>query len=86
MAIVVAILGMLTAGLCALLLGRGYLGSRQRLLLWSALCFFGLAVANGLLVADLAQASVELHRLRLGTAALSMLLLLYGLVWESGKP
>ena len=82
---VVYIVGALTALLCAVLLLRGYVRSRVRLLLWSGLCFSGLTLSNLLLFMDLVlwPASVDLHLLRLTTAAISMLLLLYGLIWES---
>jgi len=67
------------------LLLRGYLHSRTRLLLWSGLCFAGLTISNLLLFMDLVlwPASVDLYLLRLATAAIAMLLLLYGLIWES---
>ena len=41
---------LLTSGLCAALLFRSYSRSRQPLLLWSALCFLLLAIANLLVV------------------------------------
>jgi len=64
---------------------RGYAQGRRRLLLWSALCFAGLTLSNILLFVDLVllPESANLYQLRLGTAAFAMLLLLYGLVWES---
>jgi hypothetical protein len=82
---IVNALGTLTVGLCAFLLLRGYARVRQRLLLWSGLCFAGLTVANAVLFADLAvvPADVNLYTLRLAIAAFSMLLLLYGLIFES---
>ena len=82
---VVYILGTLTTLLCTILLLRGYFQSRMKLLLWSALCFAGLSVSNVLLFIDLIilHADVDLYLLRLVTAAAAMLLLLYGLVWES---
>lgn len=85
MAGVVYILGTLTSLLCAILLLRGYFQSRQKLLLWSGLCFSGLCVSNALLFVDLIllPADVNLYLLRLVTAAVAMLILLYGLVWES---
>jgi hypothetical protein len=78
-------LGTLTVGLCAFLLLRGYARVRQRLLLWSGLCFVGLAVSNAVLFFDLAifTTEVNLYTWRLGIAALSMLLLIYGLIFES---
>jgi hypothetical protein len=81
---VVNILGTLTVGLCAFLLLRAYTRVKQRLLLWAGLCFAGLAVSNAILLVDLSiSPDVSLYGWRLGTAAVSMLLLLYGLVFES---
>ena len=81
----VYVLGALTTLLCAILLLRGYVRGRERLLLWSGLCFLGLTLSNVLLFVDLVllPTSADLYLLRLSTAALSMLLLVYGLVWES---
>ncbi|MEO8313656.1 MAG: DUF5985 family protein [Pseudomonadota bacterium] len=85
MAPFVYILGVLTTLLCAVLLLRGYVRGRKRLLLWSGLCFVGLTASNTLLFIDLVvlQSSADLYMLRLSTAAAAMLLLVYGLVWES---
>jgi hypothetical protein len=82
---IVNALGTLTVGLCAFLLLRAYARVRQRLLLWSGLCFAGLMVSNAVLFVDLAivSADVSLYTWRLAIAALSMLLLLYGLIFES---
>jgi hypothetical protein len=81
---IVNILGTLTVGLCAFLLLRAYARVRQRLLLWSGLCFVGLAVSNAILFVDLSIVpSVSLYTWRLSVAAASMLLLLYGLIFES---
>jgi hypothetical protein len=81
----VYILGTLTTLLCALLLLRGYSRGRQRLLLWSGLCFIGLTLNNGLVFIDLIllPTDIDLYVLRLATAATAMLVLLYGLIWES---
>lgn len=88
MAPIVYILGTLTTLLCAVMLLRGYAQSRAKLLLWSGLCFAGMTVSNILLFIDLVllTAMTDLYLMRLGTAAVAMLLLLYGLVWESDKP
>lgn len=78
------ILGILTVALCAFLLLRAYMKSRTRLLLWSGLCFVGLTLSNILLVIDLAVVpNVSLYFWRQTTAAASVLLLLYGLIFES---
>jgi hypothetical protein len=82
---IVNALGTLTVGLCAFLLLRAYARVRQRLLLWSGLCFVGLALSNAVLFFDLAVVpeDVSLYTWRLAIAACSMLLLLYGLIFES---
>jgi hypothetical protein len=82
---IVNILGTLTVALCAFLLLRAYASVRKRLLLWSGLCFAGLTVSNALTLFDLSTLSpgASLYPWRLGVAAGSMLLLLYGLVFES---
>ena len=84
MAPAVYILGTLVSLLCAVLLLRGYSRSRTRLLLWSGLCFAGLTVSNALVFVDLIVApGTDLYLWRLVSAACALLLLLYGLVWES---
>lgn len=83
----VNILGTLTVGLCAVLLLRAYQDVRKRLLFWSGMCFAGLTVANALLVIDFAVVpEINLYRWRLLAAAVSMLPLLYGLIFESDQP
>lgn len=84
MAATVYVLGALTTLLCAVLLLRAYGRVRQRLLLWSGLCFFGLTISNALLFVDLVvlPAHVNLYSARLATAAVAMCALLYGLIRE----
>jgi fluoride ion exporter CrcB/FEX len=85
--LIVNILGTVTAGLCAVLLLRAYTNVHKRLLLWCGLCFAGLTAANALLVVDLNLVpDVSLYRWRLGVTAGSLLLMLYGLVFESDQP
>lgn len=86
MAAAVYILGALTSLLCAILLLRGFLRSRQKLLLWSSLCFFGLTISNALIFVDLVLLpNLDLYFWRLLAAALAMLILVYGLVWEGER-
>jgi hypothetical protein len=74
----------LTALLCAVLLTRGYRGSGFRLLFWSALCFWGLTVANILIIVDLLLTpGTDLYWIRLAAGAISMAVLVYGLIWDS---
>ena len=80
----VYLLGALTSLCCGLLLLRSFGQVKKRLLLWSGLCFVGLAISNLLIFVDLVIfPDVDLYRFRLGTAAIAMVLLLYGLIWES---
>jgi hydrogenase/urease accessory protein HupE len=74
----------LTALGCAFLLLRGYRRSRYRLLLWSGLCFAGLTVNNLLLVIDkVALPDGDLSVARTLVALGSMIILLFGLIWDS---
>lgn len=74
----------LTALVCAFLLLRAYARSRYRLLLWSGLCFSGLTLNNVLLVLDkVALPDVDLSMWRTLTAAIAMVVLLYGLIWDA---
>lgn len=69
---------------CAFLLLRGYRRSGYRLLLWSGLCFSGLTLNNLLLVMDkVAFPEVDLSLWRTLAAAAAMIVLLYGLIWDT---
>jgi len=84
MAEAVYILCALTSLFCAGLLIRSYRARRTRLLLWSSLCFIGLALNNALLVIDVMLVpNTDLSWLRTSVAAVAMVLLLVGLIWES---
>ena len=74
----------LTSMVCAVLLFRGYRQGRQRLLMWSALCFLGLAANNALLIVDLyIVPDTDLFLVRTGSALIGMVVLLYGLILEA---
>ena len=84
MAETVYVLCALASLLAAVLLTRGYLRSRARLLLWSAICFGWLTVNNVVLFIDKVVATgVDLSLARGLTALVGVAALLYGLVWES---
>jgi hypothetical protein len=84
MATVVYILCALTSSLCALLLLRRYERQRLRLLLWSGLCFVGLALNNLLLIVDTQIfPEVDLSMIRAIPAIAGIAVLIYGLIWES---
>ena len=69
---------------CAVLLLRGYARNRVPLLLWSSLCFVGLAVNNILLVLDLVIIpGRDLSLIRHSSAIVALALLVFGLVWDS---
>ncbi|HYP07807.1 MAG TPA: DUF5985 family protein [Bryobacteraceae bacterium] len=79
---IVYALGAATTLLCAVLLTLAYKRVNRRLLLWSGLCFFGLALSNLLVFIDLVLVpDYDLYIWRLATAAIAMGLLLYGLIW-----
>ena len=80
----VATLGGLTTLICAVLLLRGYGRAKRRLLLWSGLCFVGLSISDFLVYVDLViLPETDLYILRLGIAAVALLFLLFGLIWDS---
>lgn len=74
----------LTAMLCTWLLLRSYKQNGYRLLLWSGLCFAGLSINNILLILDrvVFPTAIDLSTLRLLSALIALLPLLYGLIWE----
>ena len=74
----------LAAALCAYLLLQAYRRGRYRLLLWSGLCFVGLTINNALLILDkIALPAVDLSVPRTLVALLAMMVLLYGLIWDT---
>jgi len=81
----VYILCAITSILCAVLLLRGYRATRTRLLFWASLCFVFLAINNVILYLDLVvlPAQIDLFWYRNTAAVIGMLLLLFGLTWES---
>jgi hypothetical protein len=73
-----------TCLLCALMLFRGYARSKVRLLFWSGLCFAGLMLDNLALYVDVVivpELDLSVWRKVPGLAA--MIMLLFGLIWES---
>jgi hypothetical protein len=84
MATLVYALCALTSLACAVLLLRGYRSSRARLLLWSGLCFAGLAANNVILLIDKRVVpTMDLSLWRSLPALAGVAILLYGLVWET---
>jgi len=73
-----------TSAVCAGLLLAAYRIERYRLLLWSGLCFLGLAANNAILLLDkVVLPDIDLSALRLFVALIAMSILLYGLIWDT---
>jgi uncharacterized protein DUF5985 len=73
-----------TSVACAAMLFHHYQRRRTRLLLWSSLCFIGLATNNILLVVDLIVfPHVDLSVWRGLSVLISLSILSFGLIWES---
>jgi hypothetical protein len=73
-----------TCVLCAVMLFRAYFRQRDRLLLWSGICFAGLVVENVMLYIDVVVVpgvDLSLWRKLPGLAALAVLVV--GLIWDS---
>jgi hypothetical protein len=86
MAAAVYVLCSLTSVACAWLLLRRYAQSRVSLLLWSGLCFVGLTLNNVILFVDKVIApDIDLALIRLLPALLGLLLLVFGLIWDSAR-
>jgi hypothetical protein len=73
----------LTAFSCCFLLFRSYIKNRHSLLFWSGLCFAGLTANNFFIIVDqYIFPTTDLSTLRLLIGLISLLPLLYGLIWE----
>ncbi|NOJ83644.1 DUF5985 family protein [Myxococcus xanthus] len=85
MAEAVYILCALTSVACAVLLLRAYKRTGMRLLLWSGLCFVGMAASNVLLFVDLVllPVTIDLYMPRVIATLSSASVLLYGLIWDA---
>ena len=80
---IVYVLCFLTSAACAWLLGRSFARTRNRLLLWSSICFTFLALNNLMVIFDLVvwpERDFRLVRLVLAFAAVASLI--WGFVWE----
>lgn len=68
---------------CAALLGRAYVRSRTRLLLWTAISFCFFALTNFVLVIDmLVLPDADLWVWRQVTTGAGLGVLLFGFIWE----
>ena len=83
MAISLYVLTIHTTLSCSILLLRAYARVRRALLLWSGLCFIGLTLDSVLVLVDLTMfPSLDLFTWRLGSAAIAVSLLVFGMIWE----
>lgn len=74
----------LTSLVCTILLLQAYRSGGYRLLLWSGLCFAGLTLNNVFLVLDkLVFPDIDFAMWRTASALAAMIVLLYGLVWDT---
>lgn len=73
----------ITSFACSVLLFRSYARSKVRLLLWSGLCFAFFTLNNVLLFIDAKVPDVDLSAARTLPTLIGLLLLIYGLVWET---
>ena len=73
----------LTTLLCAMFLLRTYVRAKKRGYFWAGLCFAGLTVSNLFVIADLVLfPEIDFYTYRLVPAAIAMVVLLGGLIWE----
>ena len=83
MAETVYILCFLTSTAVAVLLLRGFVKSRSRLLLWCGIGFVGLCLNNLMLVIDvIIVPDVDLTMMRNLPALIGMAALIFGLIWD----
>lgn len=85
MNVLVYFLCAVTSLACAVLLYRANRRTQSRLLLWSSVCFIGLALNNILLVIDLAVMphGPDLIVIRNSIILISLAVFLYGLIWDA---
>jgi uncharacterized protein DUF5985 len=83
---VIYLLCFFSSGLCAYLLNRSFSRSRERLLLWSAICFALLSVNNLLVFIDIILLpEIDLTLLRSLASLAAVATLLYGFIWEMDR-
>lgn len=84
MAEVVYVLCALTSLTCAVLLLRAHRRRPASLLLWSGLCFAGLAANNALLFIDkVVITETDLGIFRALSGLIALLFLMYALIWDT---
>lgn len=80
----VSLLCAITSLTSAILLWRALRPGGSRLLFWSSLCFFGMAIHNALLATDfLTGPGIDIRWTSSLVSLVSTMLLTYGLVWDA---
>lgn len=75
-----------TSFLCAFLLGRSFIRTRSRMLLWSSVCFSLFAVVNFIVFLDmLIFPDVDLRPIRLWLTLVGVSALLFGFIWDDDQ-
>lgn len=83
MALLIYFLCTLTSLMCAWMLLKRYFYIKLKILLWSGLCFTGLFISNIFLMIDaLTGPGIDLSTVRLMIGLISLVFLLFGLIWE----
>jgi len=81
---IVYLLCVVTSAVCAYLLLRAWFRTRTRLLVWSSVCFWLLALNNLVLALDvLLLPDNDLSIIRGFTSLLAVSVLLVGFIWEA---
>ncbi len=82
---IVYLLCAITSLLTAAILLREYRKNRVRFVLWSVLCFFGLALSNLLLFVDMVvfPNAIDLSLYRNIPTVLGYGILIYGFIWDA---
>lgn len=84
--LIVFLLCAATSLAAAVLLLRGFMRTRARLLLWSGLCFVGFFLNNALLILDVRVVPQhDLSIVRSLPLVFGLAALLWGLVWDSDR-
>lgn len=87
MAQLVFLLCIVTSAACCILLLQAHRRTGTRLLLWSGICFAGLALNDALVFVDLVIVpQISLIVLRSVTLLVSLLVFIVALIWEPSKP
>ncbi|MGE0634273.1 MAG: DUF5985 family protein [Pseudobdellovibrionaceae bacterium] len=83
MSTIVFFLCAVTSVICAGLLIRAYRKNKNSLVFWCAIGFVGMSINNVLLIFDKFVVQTDLLLFRTGSLMLGMMLMLFGLIWNT---